>query len=338
MRSVFVSLSALVVSLTLPIVSSNGQTVPRLAPPGGQPITAERIELGRKLFFDRRVSADGTVACATCHQPARGFTDGRPVAVGIDGRLGTRNSPTVIHAAFQQLQFHDQRTDSLLEQATQPLVNDDEMGNDSRQQVMNRLSRVPGYRYLFREAYGTGVTQANFAHAIAAFESTLVSFGAPIDRRLAGDTTALSPRAELGFELFKAANCMACHRPPHFRDDECHNTGVSFRFRTGDQGREAVLPASARTLADRRAFKTPTLREVARTGPYTHAGVVPTLEAMVDHYNRGAVRRDGFRDARLDSRVRPLNLSAEQQSYLVAFLREAFAGPNYPRVTEPALP
>jgi cytochrome c peroxidase len=301
------------------------------------PTTPQRIELGRKLFFDPRMSQTGTVACATCHNPNLGYSDGLRLPVGITNPASTRNSPTLINAVYAPLQFWDGRTDGPTQQATQPLVNPQEMGNDSVAEVADRLASNPSYAAMFQAAYGKGPNRANIGHAIASFETTLIGFDAPIDKRVTGDRTALTPQAERGFQLALQANCFSCHKPPLYTDMLFHNTGIARRFNTGERGRAGVLRQNQRTSFDVRAVKTPTLREIARTAPYTHAGIVLDLAGMVRHYNTVAMlpNRDPFLDPRLAT---PPNLSLAEERDFVVFLTEAFMSASYPYVSPPVLP
>jgi cytochrome c peroxidase len=200
-----------------------GQEVPQQRGPLGIQPTAERIELGRKLFFDPRLSQDGTIACATCHDPNRGWSDGRTVAVGIRNQSGTRNSPTIINATYNDLVFWDGRTIGATTQALLPLVNPIEMGVQTEQQILRRLQLIPGYVALFANAFppssydrvtGSPITGANLGLAVSSFESTVVSFNAPIDRYLAGEENALSADALVGYRIFEAAQCSQCHLRP----------------------------------------------------------------------------------------------------------------------------
>lgn len=310
------------------------------------PPNPQLVELGRKFFYEPLMSADGTVSCATCHDPNRGFTDGRSTAVGINGGVGNFNSPTVIEAAKLDLLFWDGRTNgqngfsAASVQSLQPLVNPLEMGNqnnNSPEIVARRLNRIPGYRNASVAMTGRGVSKELIGLSIDAFERSLISRGAPVDKRMEGYSRSLSPAAERGYQIFQAAGCAECHAGESFSDGRFHNTGVSFF--TGDNlpGRAGILPVQNRTPDTIRAFKTPTLREIARTAPYTHSGAVGTLEEVVANYNRGW-QRNGLKDARQDARVRPLGLSSEQQVDLVAFLKEGLSSPNYPKVTRPSLP
>lgn len=327
---------------------------PQQVGPLGIPPTAKQIELGRKLFFDRRLSLDGTVACATCHDPRRGWSDGLAVAVGIGNQAGTRNTPTIINSSYVSPVFWDGRVVDNVPQALLPLANPIEMGQQTEADVVTRLRLIPGYVSLFAEAFGidptTGqaVTGPSLARALAAFESTVVSFDAPIDRYLAGDRNALTPDAAVGFKIFEQANCTACHVPPLYTDNLMHNNGMEFagKFQVTDQGRAGIFNRQQLTNVLRttppqdviRAFKTPTLREIQRTGPYNHAGNFATLERVILHYNSGGRRFDGYVDRYLDPRIRPLNLTDAQRKYLLVFLKEAFRSPTYPMITEPSLP
>lgn len=340
------------------------QQIPKLPLPLNTPITPARVDLGKKLVFDPRLSQPvnvggqllHTISCATCHDPSKGWADHNPLAIGILGRVGTRNSPTLINAAYNPLMFHDGRTNgtdgtgpgALASQCLLPIVNRDEMGNQTEQQVLNRLRSVPGYVALFQNAYGPGqggrspIDRSRYGHAISSFISTLVSFDAPIDRRMAGDVNALSPRAEIGFAIFRQANCMSCHTPPLYTDRRFHNNGFEFATKQvpTDRGRAAIVTNNRNTTLER-AFKTPSLREIQRTFPYGHNGAFPNLEAVVRHYNLGGAQVKNGQlvvDRIRDPLVRPLNLTSAQEAYLVTFLQEAFASPNYPFMYPPQLP
>ena len=293
-----------------------------------------KIELGKKLFHDTRISADNSTSCQTCHKHEKGWADGLQVAEGMARHIkGDLNTPTVLGASYQDLQFWDQRTDSLNQQASQPWINPKEMGNDSKQQVIDRLNSIPGYRKLFLEAWGELATVANASSSLEAFERTLNSWNAPIDKFLAGDANALTNSARRGYDIFVAASCIECHKPPFFRDGLAHNTGIAFKFQTGFRGRGKVESNSQKDGF----VKTPTLREVGRTNPYTHAGVIQNLDGMVEHYNSGGFTVNGQRDSLIDRRVRPLGLTPQQKEDLVTFLFEAFLG-SYPKIKAPELP
>ncbi len=318
------------------------QVPTQIGPQGIAPTGAE-IELGRELFFDPLLSQDGTVSCATCHNPAKGWSDGLPVAVGIRGQAGTRNSPTIINSSYSPLMFWDGRTVGADTQALLPLSNPIEMGNQTEQDVLTKLRLVPSYVQKFAEVYGidlqtgSAVTGPRLARAIAAFETTVVSFDAPIDRRLAGDVNALTPDAEIGFQIFLKANCMSCHTPPLFTDNLMHNNGMEHagKILATDAGRFDVLRQRRlrTTNADVRAFKTPTLREIIRTAPYNHAGNFPNLQRVVLHYATGGQKFDGTIDRFIDPRVyaiAALQLTETQRGYLQHFLETSFTGSPSP--------
>ena len=305
----------------------------------------EQIVLGRFLFFDPRLSADGTISCSSCHNPDRGWTDGLKVAVGNRGRLGTRNTPPITNAAFQVNQFWDMRTDNLVEQTMQPLENAAEMGLfpnggvQSRQQACNRMQRIPGYARLAVMAFGAGATinPITASKAIEMFERTVVEpDDCPATLFFAGDRSALSEPAARGAMFFAGrGNCIQCHIPPHYRDGTFHNTGVAFRFQTGDQGRSGILAPNQRTNDTFRAFKTPSLLEILRTPPYFHDGSAPNLETVFEHYSTGAVNRDNLRDRRLDPRIVRLNMTDQEKRDLKAFFEEGFLSKSYPKISAP---
>lgn len=294
--------------------------------PPGNPLTIEKVELGRLLYFDPRLSADGTISCASCHDPARGFADPGPVSTGIRGQKGGRNAPTVLNRAYGDLEFWDGRASSLEEQAGGPIQNPVEMGFTAPG-AAERVQGIPGYRERFRQVFGTEtVSFAEVTSAIAAFERTLLSGNAPYDRFQGGDRKALSESAQRGLLLFNGkALCVACHFGPNFTDEKFHNLGVGQKAKNPDPGRFAVTHREE----DRGAFKTPTLRDVARTSPYMHDGSRKSLEAVIDLYDAG-----GEPSPRLDPLIHPLRLSAGEKGDLVAFL-EALTG-EVPPVSPPA--
>ncbi len=295
--------------------------------PADNPLTAEKIALGKQLFFDKRLSADGTIACASCHDPKFGFSDGRPGSLGIKGQRGGRNAPTAINRLFSADQFWDGRAKSLEEQALGPIQNPIEMGN-TLEAVVKTLNGMPGYREKFQKVFGTEVTADGIAKAIAAFERTLLSGNSPFDRFQAGDTKALSAAARRGFELFRGeANCVRCHAGFNFTDESYHNIGVGMDRPDPDLGRYNVTNREEH----KGGFKTPTLRHIALTAPYMHDGSLRTLEEVIEYYDHG-----GTRNPNLSKEMRPLNLSARERADLVAFLR-SLTGEG-PRVTPPALP
>jgi len=294
-------------------------------------VTPEKVRLGRWLFFDARLSADGRVSCATCHDPAHGFSEVEPVSTGVHGKTGTRKAPPILNAAFPiyPVWFWDGRAASLVEQAKGPMANPVEMGM-SQERLVATVQGIAGYRRHFVEAFGDDrVDLDRIAEAIAAYEATRFSGNSAFDRFDAGDEKALDARQRQGRDLFfgKAA-CNQCHLGPQLSDSRFHNLGIGWKApppgadpRTGfsDPGRAAVTGK----VEDTGAFKTPTLREGSRRAPYMHDGSVATLLAVVELYDRG-----GTKNPWLSGDVKPLGLTAAEKEALVAFLG-ALVGEGY---------
>jgi cytochrome c peroxidase len=256
--------------------------------PEDNALTAEKIELGRRLFFDRRLSRDGSIACASCHDPERTFSDGRAVAIGVFGRVGRRNAPALINRGYGRAFFWDGRVATLEEQVLKPIQDSNEM-DMTLPEAAERVS----------------LSIEEVSRALASYVRSLLSGDSAFDRFVNGDRRALSSEEEAGLRLFRGkGNCVACHVGPNFTDERLHNTGVAWR-----DGRLAEKGAG------RGDFKTPTLREVARTAPYMHDGSLTTLEDVIAYYDRGGNRNPG-----LDSELRPLRLSTAEKQALVAFL------------------
>lgn len=295
--------------------------------PADNPQTKAKVQLGKQLYFDGRLSADGKISCATCHSPKTGWAGHDATDTGIGGQVGTRNSGTVLNSGYMKYQFWDGRAESLEEQALGPIHNPVEMG-ETLENVVRKLNAIPGYQRQFREVFGTDVTTNGIAQAIAAFERTIVSGASPYDRYVAGNKRALSPGAVRGLALFEGkAGCVACHGDPMFSDQNFHNLGIGANSPKPDIGREAVT----KNPNDRGKFKTPGLRNVAQTYPYMHDGKTPTLAAVVKFHNDGCGPNPN-----LDPQVKPLGLSVSEQADLVAFL-ESLTGPS-PDVMPPKLP
>jgi cytochrome c peroxidase len=293
------------------------------------PLSAKKVELGRQLFFDPRLSKDNTVSCATCHDPNKGWSNGHAVATGIRGQKGGRSAPTIINAGYQAFQFWDGRADELEGQALGPIQNPIEM-DMNLEELEGKLNKIDGYRRQFKEVFGSDVTRDGIAKSIAAFERTILSGDAPFDRFKAGDTKALSEAAQRGMKVFfNKAQCSACHTGPNFTDGGFHNIGMGMDKKEPDIGRETLT----KLLGDRGSFKTPTLREIARTAPYMHDGSLKTLEEVVDYYNKG-----GHPNPQLDESIFRLHLTDQEKADLVTFLKEGLASPSYPLVQPPELP
>jgi cytochrome c peroxidase len=302
-------------------------TLPPTAPsPADNPATSEKISLGKQLFFDSRLSGDNSKSCVSCHMPEKAFTDGLPRAKGSGGKELSRNTPTLLNVGFYSAYFWDGRAGSLEEQALFPIQSPDEMNQDLLA-LEKEINAIPGYVAQFRAVFGSPVTADNIAKALAAFERTLVSGASPFDRYLAGDKSAISEEAQSGWELFRgAAGCIRCHNGPNFSDSKFYRLGTTFR----DRGRGAVTGEKREFFA----FRTPGLRDVARTAPYMHDGSMETLAQVVEYYYRGAPIQspDG-----LPMDIAPLlGQSYSEISAIVAFL-ESLTG-ELPEVSKPTLP
>jgi len=260
-----------------------------LPAPETNPLTAEKIEQGRRLFFDRRLSRDNSTSCSSCHDPERAFSDGRAVAVGVFGRAGRRNSPALINRGYGRLFFWDGRVATLEEQVLKPIEDPNEMD-------------LP----LAEAAARVGLAPGEISRALASFVRSILSGGSPFDRYINGDRTALTAEQQAGLQVFRGkGNCTACHVGPNFTDEGLHNTGVAWRDgKLADDG------------AGQGRFKTPTLREVARTAPYMHDGSLATLEEVIEYYDRGGNQNPG-----LDPELRPLRLTTAEKQSLAVFLR-----------------
>jgi cytochrome c peroxidase len=257
--------------------------------PEENPLGAEKIELGRRLFNDRRLSRDGSMSCASCHDPARAFSTDRPIAVGVFGRVGRRNAPALINRGYGRAFFWDARARTLEEQVLKPIEDPNEMGLP----VADAASRV-------------GLTADDMSRVLASYVRSILSGDSLYDRFVNGDRAALSAAQQAGLQIFRGkGNCTACHVGPNSSDETLHNTGVAWR-----DGRLADVGAG------QGQFKTPTLREVSNTAPYMHDGSIATLEEVVDYYDRGGNSNPG-----LDAELRPLRLTLKDKSVLVAFLR-----------------
>jgi cytochrome c peroxidase len=293
------------------------------APTDNQP-TLERVKLGKMLFFDPRISGSQWISCATCHNPVLGWSDGLPTALG-NGMLGLkRSTPPITDSGFDRFLMWDGRYHNLEDQAVGPIQAKGEM-NGSIEHMVATLKSKPGYVSQFERAYpGTGITQDTVAKAMASFERTIVSNDSPFDDWVNGKQKAMSAGAERGFALFAGkAKCALCHQPPFFSDDGFHNIGL----KGDDQGRYSLVPVKVL----QGSFKTPTLRNVARTAPYMHNGAYSTLIEVVEHYNRGGDTKE-----HLDPNIGPLNLSGAEEQDLVEFLRSLTGRPQ--KIVLPRLP
>jgi cytochrome c peroxidase len=313
-----------------PTAPDRAWRLPAVPMPEGNRSTPARVELGKALFFDPRLSGNGATSCASCHNPSLGWSDGLKTAVGMGGVVLARATPTIVNTAFNTQFMWDGRKKSLEDQALGPMKAADEMNTDFPA-VIERLRAMPGYALLFERAYpGEPLGEETLAKALAAYERSIVSRDSPFDRWLAGDTRALTPAQYRGFRLFTdpaKAHCAACHSGPNFTDNGFHNIGIRSAGARPDPGRFNV-----RAVASMKgAFKTPTLRDIELTGPYFRDGSATTLREVVEHYARGGDDRSN-----ISADVKQLHLSEQDKNDLVAFLR-ALTGRRVP-VTAPHLP
>ncbi len=320
--------------------------------PDRNPQTPEKIELGKMLFFDRRLSGDGTMNCATCHDPEKSFTDGLDISLSYPTTKNWRNSPTLVNVAFQKYLFHDGRASSLEEQALFPMMSAFEMNRnlDFAEEV---IRSVPEYVDAFKKVFNGEPTRERISMAIAAFERTILSVNAPLDRHLRGDKTALSDDAKKGLAIFMGkGQCMECHYGVNLSDDKFYALGVpenaehlsdpriavtrrfvakiyhyeDYRILSEDPGRYLIT----KDKKDWKAFRTPTLREVGKTAPYMHNGVFSTLDEVIEFFNVGGGKGNPA--------LKPLGLTDKEKNYLKTFLVEGLAGKTaefqYPRVPQ----
>lgn len=315
------------------------------------PQTPEKIELGKKLFFDRRLSGDGTMSCATCHIPELAFTDGQDISLSYPTTKNWRNSPTLINVAFQKYLFYDGRARTLEDQALFPMMSAFEM-NKNLDYLEEQIAQVPEYADRFRKIFGGEVTRQRIAMAIASFERTLISAGSPLDKFLGGDQKALSDDAKSGLEIFRGkGRCADCHYGVNLSDDKFYALQVpenpalkndpaviatarfvgkvyhyaNYRDLREDPGRYLVTA----DLKDWKAFRTPTLREISKTAPYMHNGVFDSLEEVIDFFNKGGGQGN--------TALKPLGLSEAEKRSLLKFLAEALEGEEL-KIPHPEVP
>ncbi len=307
--------------------------LPPIIWPEENPYTPEKRDLGWLLYFDTRLSSDGTVSCATCHDPAKAFTDRSPVSTGINKQKGGRSAPTVINRAYSLAQFWDGRAASLEEQAKGPIANPLEMtsqkkADEAHKACVECLRAIPGYIKRFDKVFGTKeLTIDHVAQAIATFERTVLSGNAPYDRYEAGDKNAMTPAQVRGRTVFfERAKCDRCHIGFNFTDGSYENIGIGMDRPKPDLGRYNVTGREE----DKGAFKTPTLREIEHTAPYMHDGSLKMLEEVVEHYDKG-----GIKNPWLNKRMEPLKLTPQEKADMVAFLK-ALSGEGWQHIRAPS--
>jgi cytochrome c peroxidase len=321
----------------------------RAAIPPDNPQTPEKVSLGQRLFFDRRLSVDGTVSCSICHDPAFAFTDRKPTSVGIKGRVGQRNAPTILNALYNKTQFWDGRVSTLEEQVALPIVNSVEMGQPNLAAAVAQIATVAEYQHAFQQVFHRPPNGPDLLRAIASYERTQFAFDSPFDSFIAGDKNAIDASARRGWELFNTqARCNKCHALTDtqrdvtvFTDNDFHNIGIGIirhnvvalarqaeqLINSGDTSAidhaaiQTDMSALGRFLItkkekDNASFKTPDIRNVLVTAPYFHDGSQGTLWDVIDHYNKG----DGLQNPYLDEDIQPLALTESEIDDLVAFM------------------
>lgn len=348
-----------------PLWAATPLGLPPIPIPPDNPQSPEKIRLGEKLFLDKRFSSTGTVACGSCHDPAKGFTDSPlKTSEGINKLTGTRNAPTVVNAAYFARQFWDGRSPSLEDQARHPLINPVEMGLKNHEPVLKIVRTDPAYVQAFKAVFGKSgdqITMKEVTQAIASFERTIISGDSPFDRwYFGGDQKAMTAQQVRGFNLFVGqGRCVSCHvieqTQALFTDNRFHNIGVGINAIQKDvprlageflRAKAAGTDVDVAVLTDKKsselgrfavtdqfdelgAFKTSTLRNIAITAPYMHDGSLKTLKDVVVHYNNGGVTKKGDRvNDFLNGGIRPLDLNDQQVADLVAFM-EALTSPQY---------
>ena len=300
--------------------------LPAIPWPADNPYSPARAELGRLLFFDGRLSANGAVSCASCHEPEHAFTGGEPFSKGVSGKPDSRHTPTIINRAWGKSQFWDGRAPTLEAQVAGAVTNPDEMGM-TLESAAQKIREIPGYAPLFAAAFGDStINFERIAQAIATFERTIVSGNSAYDRYLAGDKSALTKQQKEGLDFFnKKGECAECHSGPNLTDEKFANLGVGADHAPADPGREAVTHKGG----DFGKFKVPTLRDLARRAPYMHDGSVRTLSEVLDIYAKG-----GVPNRHLDTRLTPFYLDEQTRRALLAFL-DSLNGEGWEKIQPP---
>lgn len=325
-------------SLTLSLLATIDQDeleipygLPPIHWPKDNPYSEQKAELGRLLYFDTRLSTDGTISCASCHAPSETFSDRRPLSFGIGGQKGSRHSMTIINSAYQPILFWDGRARTLEEQSKGPIANPKEMTSfrdphEAHWQCHKRVKGIKGYRLLFKEVFNNDeCTIDDIANAIATFERTVLSGNSPYDHYIKGDLEAMTPEQIQGYKIFTAKGCIDCHHGVSFSNGEFNNIGIGMNVSYPDVGRYAITHKEK----DWGAFKVPVLRDVAKRHPYMHDGSLATLEEVIDYYDRG-----GNPNPHLHPLMQPLHLKPEEKKALISFLK-ALNGEGWAHIKSP---
>lgn len=310
-------------------------TIPKGLPPitwpSDNPYDYKKAELGRLLYFDTRLSSDGTISCASCHEPSEAFSDRRQIAIGIKGQKGTRHAMTIINSAYLPILFWDGRVKTLEEQCKIPIANPKEMTlykdpHEAHLECHERVKKIRGYRLLFKEVFNSEKCNLEqIAQAIATFERTILSGNSPYDRYVQGDLEAMSPLQIEGYKIFMNKGCIDCHHGVNFSNGTFANIGIGMDSPDPDLGRYIVT----KNKRDWGAFKVPGLREVANTYPYMHDGSLSTLEEVIDYYDKG-----GNPNPNLHRLMKPLHLKQEEKKALISFLK-ALSGEGWKHIKAP---
>lgn len=299
--------------------------------PQNNPYNKAQAEIGKMLFFDPRLSGDGKISCATCHNPALGWADGLPTGRGHNGKVLPRATPTIFNVGFNKILMWDGRAGSLEEQAMGPITNPDEMHNTIKN-MLNTLRNIDGYVKAFKKAFYTGISENIVRRAIAQYQRAVIANDSPFDRWVKGNKKAMTQQQIRGFLVFKdpgKANCAQCHQPPNFTDYGFHNIGLaSYGKKNHDRGRNGQIAVA---LTDG-AFKTPTLRNITQTAPYFHDGSAATLDEVIEHYASG-----GKVKTNLSPNMIAFNITKQEKADLIAFLN-ALTSPWDPQLEHVQLP
>ena len=294
----------------------------------------DRIQLGKALFFDPRLSDSKKISCSSCHLPERSWTDGIARSIGHEDQVNKRNSPTILNTWFYKELFWDGRSNSLEDQAFSPINGEAEMHSDMPA-VLTKLRRIKGYRPMFEQAFGSAeISPETLTGALAVYQRTIVSQPSSFDRFMLGEKDALTDDALRGLHIFRMrAGCMNCHHGPMFSDNGYHNTGIdNYDVHQLDKGRYNFTKREE----DAGKFRTPSLRDVTRTGPWMHNGSFTRLADIIEAYNRGMITNQDPRLPAKDKLIKPLALSLQDKNDLLAFLHAISAAPAV--VTRPVLP